>query len=130
MAAAQRAAGIVTYYGPMVSDLGDRSHFDEKSLWDALSGGGGSIEHRFGAGNVLRPGRGEGPLVGGCLSLVVSLLGTPWEIDTDGAILFWEEVNEEPFRIDRMLGHLRQAGRSSRRLQGMVVGQAGRMRGP
>ena len=122
MAAARHVAGIVTYYGPMVSDLGDRSRFDEASLWVALSGGGGNIEHRFAAGSVLRPGRGEGPLVGGCLSLLVSLLGTPWEIDTDGAILFWEEVNEEPFRIDRMLGHLRHAGRLER-LKGMVVGR-------
>jgi muramoyltetrapeptide carboxypeptidase len=63
-----------------------------------------------------------GPLIGGCLSLLVSLIGTPWDLPTDGAILFWEEVNEEPFRIDRMLGHLRQAGKLDR-LRGMVVGR-------
>ena len=56
------------------------------------------------------------------MSLLVSLIGTPWDLPTDGAVLFWEEVNEEPFRIDRMLGQLRHAGKLDR-LQGMVVGK-------
>ena len=71
---------------------------------------------------MVRAGAGAGPLVGGCLSLLSSLVGTPYEAPTDGAILFWEEVNEEPFRIDRMLGHLRLAGRLAG-LRGMVVGR-------
>ncbi len=120
-AAAWRHYGLVTYYGPMVADLGDAGRFDESSLWEAVSGDGGLSSRSLGRSTVLRPGTGEGPLVGGCLSLLVSLIGTPWDLPTDGAILFWEEVNEDPFRIDRMLGHLRHAGKLDR-LRGMVVG--------
>ena len=60
--------------------------------------------------------------MGGCLSLLVSLLGTRFDLDTRGSILFWEEVDEEPYRIDRMLNHLRMAGKL-RDLKGMVVGK-------
>jgi muramoyltetrapeptide carboxypeptidase len=121
-AAAWRRHRLVTYYGPMVADLGERGQFDERSLWDTVAGDGGGIGHAVDRCKVLRPGHGEGPLIGGCLSLLVSLIGTPWDLPTDGAILFWEEVNEEPFRIDRMLGHLRHAGKLDR-LHGMVVGR-------
>jgi muramoyltetrapeptide carboxypeptidase len=121
-AAAQRALGLVTFHGPLVSELGDPAAFSETSLWRALSSGPGPLEYELDPGSVLRAGRGEGPLVGGCLSLLVSLVGTPYEPPTDGAILFWEDVNEEPFRIDRMLGQLRLAGRLAR-LRGMLVGR-------
>ena len=119
-AAAYRRLGLATFHGPLVSELGDPGAFDEASLWEALEGR--APEHRLEPASVLRPGTGEGPLVGGCLSLLVSLIGTPYEPKTEGAILFWEEVNEEPFRIDRMLGHLKLSGRL-RRLRGMVVGR-------
>lgn len=60
---------------------------------------------------ILQPGRAKGRLVGGNLSLVTALLGTPYEIDTRGAILFLEEVGEAPYRIDRMLSSLHLAGK-------------------
>lgn len=53
----------------------------------------------------------RGPVVGGCLSVVVTTLGTPWVLPTEGAILFLEDTDEAPYRIDRMLTHLRAAGR-------------------
>jgi muramoyltetrapeptide carboxypeptidase len=56
-------------------------------------------------------GRAEGPLVGGSLTLVADSLGTPWEIDTRGAILCFEEIGEKPYAIDRRLSHLRAAGK-------------------
>jgi muramoyltetrapeptide carboxypeptidase len=56
-------------------------------------------------------GTARGPLVGGSLTLVVASLGTPWEIETDGAILLLEEVGERPYRVDRMLQQLRAAGK-------------------
>jgi muramoyltetrapeptide carboxypeptidase len=49
-------------------------------------------------------------LVGGSLSVIVSMLGTPWALETRGRLLFLEDVNEKPYRIDRMLTQLRQAG--------------------
>jgi len=121
-AAVWRRHRLVTYYGPMVAELGERGRFDEPSLWRMVSGGAGGDDHPLDRNAVLRPGSGEGTLLGGCLSLLVSLIGTPWDLQTDGAILFWEEVNEDPFRIDRMLGHLRHAGKLER-LRGMVVGR-------
>jgi muramoyltetrapeptide carboxypeptidase len=109
-----------SWYGPLVSELGDPALYDESFLWKALSGDARDLSWQLPASSVLRAGEGEGPLVGGCLSLLVGLIGTPYEAPMDGAVLFWEEVNEEPFRIDRMLGHLRLAGRLQK-LRGMVV---------
>lgn len=64
--------------------------------------------------DVVKPGIATGRLVGGCLSSLVALLGTPYAIETDGAVLFLEDVGERPFRIDRMLTHLRLAGKLDR----------------
>jgi muramoyltetrapeptide carboxypeptidase len=58
----------------------------------------------------LRPGCAEGPLLGGCLSLLVALLGTPYALATEGAVLFIEDTHEWPYRIDRLLTQARQAG--------------------
>ncbi|HEX9447344.1 MAG TPA: LD-carboxypeptidase [Dongiaceae bacterium] len=71
---------------------------------------------------MLVPGQATGPLTGGCLSLVVSLLGTDWAPRCDGAILFLEDVGEAPYRIDRMLIQLRNAG-AFRDLRGLVFGK-------
>ncbi len=57
------------------------------------------------------PGTAEGILCGGNLSLVVASLGTPWEIDTKGKILFLEDVGEKTYRLDSFLTHLRNAGK-------------------
>ncbi len=59
----------------------------------------------------IRSGTVEGELVGGNLSIVVSLIGTPYDVNTDGKIIFLEDVGEEPYRIDRMLTQLIQAGK-------------------
>ncbi|HYS77986.1 MAG TPA: LD-carboxypeptidase [Candidatus Dormibacteraeota bacterium] len=120
--AAFRKARLASWHGPLVSELGDPERFDEASLWRALSPGAAPLAWSLPPPSVVRAGTGAGPLVGGCLSLLSSLVGTPYEAPTDGAILFWEEVNEEPYRIDRMLGHLRLSGRLAG-LRGLVVGR-------
>jgi muramoyltetrapeptide carboxypeptidase len=71
---------------------------------------------------ALVPGVAEGELAGGCLSLVVSLIGTPWEIDLRDKIFFFEDVNEEPYAIDRMLSQLLAAGQLQR-CAGIVIGE-------
>jgi muramoyltetrapeptide carboxypeptidase len=121
-AAAYRKVGLATWHGPLVSELGDPASFDDVSLWKALSGDGADLSWALSPSSIERAGAGEGPLVGGCLSLLVSLVGTSYEAPTDGAIMFWEDVHEEPFRIDRMLGHLRLSGRLHG-LRGMIVGR-------
>jgi muramoyltetrapeptide carboxypeptidase len=60
---------------------------------------------------LLHPGHARGTLYGGCLSILVSLLGTPYEPQTEGKLLFLEDVNVKPFQIDRMLWQLREAGK-------------------
>ncbi len=119
-AAAWKRIGLVTFQGPMVAELGDRRTYNAPALWRAL--GGGRLRFDLPRRSILRAGRGSGPLVGGCLSILASLLGTPYQVDTKGAVLFWEEVNEQPFRIDRMLAQLRLAG-CLKDLRGMVIGR-------
>jgi muramoyltetrapeptide carboxypeptidase len=77
-----------------------------------------------GAGTItpLRQGRGAGTLLGGSLSLLAALAGTPWVPDFSGAIIFLEEVDEEPYRVDRMLTQLKACGMFARP-GGIVAGQ-------
>jgi len=119
--ALQRGGPYLVHYGPTVSELGEPKAFDERSLWRALYGSRSSFHLTFRQGDVVRAGRGSGVVIGGCLSLLASLIGTPYDPDYRDAILFWEEVNEEPYRIDRMLTQLRNAGKLDR-LRGMLVG--------
>ncbi len=60
---------------------------------------------------VIKSGIGKGELVGGNLSIVVSMIGTKYDIDTKGKIIFLEDVGEEPYRIDRMLTQMKLAGK-------------------
>jgi muramoyltetrapeptide carboxypeptidase len=73
------------------------------------------------AREVLRPGIGEGELIGGCLSVLVAMLGTPFAPRFDGRILFLEDTGEKAYRVDRMLVQLRQAGVFDR-VAGVVFG--------
>lgn len=71
---------------------------------------------------TLTPGCHEGRLLGGNLSLICATLGTPFAIEPEGAILFIEDVDEKPYRVDRMLAHLRLAG-VLESVGGVIVGQ-------
>jgi muramoyltetrapeptide carboxypeptidase len=70
----------------------------------------------------LAPGKATGPLVGGNLTMVATLMGTPYELDTTGAILFLEDVREELYRIDRMLTQLAHGGKFDR-IAGFAFGR-------
>ncbi|HXT50915.1 MAG TPA: LD-carboxypeptidase [Thermoanaerobaculia bacterium] len=70
---------------------------------------------------TLTPGQASGRLVGGNLTLVAALMGTPWEVDTEGAILLLEDVEEELYRVDRMLTQLAQGGKLAA-AKGIVFG--------
>src|SRR5262249_25100249 len=71
---------------------------------------------------VLRQGKARGRLYGGCLSLLVASLGTPFEIQTDETILFMEDIGAKPYQIDRMLMQLRLAGKLDK-VNGFVFGE-------
>lgn len=112
--------GLVAFHGPMVAaDLArGLSEIEEESFLGALAG-------RYPAtqplGRPLRSSPASGPLLGGCLSLLAATLGTPFAADLSGSLVFWEDVGEPPYRIDRMLTHLRLSGSLSK-IAGMIVG--------
>lgn len=118
--------GWVAFHGPMPAvDLArELSTAERESLLGALAGD-------FPAHFDVEPVEGSdfevtGPLTGGCLSLLVSGLGTEFAVPTDGSILFWEDVHEPLYRIDRMLTHLRLSGTLTR-IRAMVVGRFERL---
>ena len=100
-----RLGGI---HGPMLERTDIPSAARERLL--ALLRGERAGEEPL-AGTGLRAGRARGRLVGGNLRMLAASLGTPWEIDTRGAILFLEEVGEQPYSLDRSLVQLREAGK-------------------
>ncbi len=116
---------LVTFHGPMVSvDFsGNIDPAAEQSFWDAVGGAGGDIVlGEPGTLSVLGRGRTEGTLLGGNLSLMAALAGTPYMPDFSGAIVMMEEIGEEPYRIDRMLTQLAAAG-VFQGVRGIAAGQ-------
>lgn len=105
----RRAVGLAAFHGPMLERGGGQDSAVLAALVAALTGEGPAPLRL--AGEAAVAGMAEGPLVGGSLATLVASLGTPWEIDTRGAILLFEEVNEFPYRIDRLLQQLRAAGK-------------------
>jgi len=115
---------LAAFHGPLVA--GELAQgldaAEEASLLDALAG-------RYPAAlpfqSWLRePAPGKvvtGPLLGGCLSLLAGTLGTPYFPDLAGGVLFWEDVNEPPYRIDRMLTHLRLSDNLVN-IEAMIIG--------
>jgi muramoyltetrapeptide carboxypeptidase len=117
--------GFVTFHGPMVAK--DWAHEDGVDLaswraalvvntsWeldpDAASGVTGLVD-----------GAAEGILYGGCLSILVASLGTPYEIRAEGTILFLEDVAAKPYQIDRMLMQLKLAGKLAT-VRGIIFGE-------
>jgi muramoyltetrapeptide carboxypeptidase len=113
--------GLVGFHGPMVAkDIADGT-FDLSSWKNALQGETNWTVPTTGV-EVLRSGKASGRLYGGCLSMLASSLGTPFEIQTEGSILFIEDIAEKPFRIDRMLIQLRLAGKLDG-VRGFVFGE-------
>jgi len=113
--------GLVTFHGPMVAkDIADGTF--ELLSWNNSLTGVADWNVPTDRVEVLRPGTARGKLYGGCLSMLVASVGTPFEIQTDDTILFIEDIAEKPFRIDRMLMQLRLAGKLDR-VRGFVFGE-------
>ncbi len=106
----RRCAGLVGFHGPMLDRGSDIDPEALRALIAALTGARREADRRW-SGRAGVPGRRTGRLVGGNLALVAASLGTPWEIDTRGAILLIEDVHEPPYKIDRLLQQLRSAGK-------------------
>lgn len=120
-------AGLVSFHGPMLVDLAANfSDYSRSSLLQALTAAVPLGFVRSAANGprlqTICGGQATGSLVGGNLSLIVAGLGTPYEINTEGKILFFEEVGEEPYRIDRMLMQLKLSGKL-KQAAGIVIGE-------
>lgn len=117
------AANLVTFHGPMVAkDFAIADGIDLASWQSALSG---APDWEIGLGSGAKPlvaGHAEGILYGGCLSILVAALGTPYDIRTAGTILFIEDIAAKPFQIDRMLMQLKLAGRL-KDVRGIIFGE-------
>jgi muramoyltetrapeptide carboxypeptidase len=119
------SADFVTFHGPMViRDFAQKDGVDTAS-WKAALGGSSdwtlSPEALSGTKAIVE-GSAEGVLYGGCLSMLASSLGTPYEIRTQGSILFVEDVATKPYQIDRMLMQLKLAGKLAE-VRGIVFGE-------
>jgi muramoyltetrapeptide carboxypeptidase len=116
-------AGLVTFQGPMVAK--DFAHADGVDLisWErALHGSSEWTLEPNAEVKSLVEGEAEGVLYGGCLSMLVASLGTPYEIRTAGTILFIEDIATKPYQIDRMLMHLKLAGKLAD-VQAIIFGE-------
>jgi muramoyltetrapeptide carboxypeptidase len=124
----------VTFYGPMVASGFDRGEgvaegYDRESFNHAVS------ETRHGwvidlkGTETLVPGKVDGTLLGGCLTLIETTLGTAWELDTHGSILVLEDRGMKPWQVDRALMHLKQAGKF-RGVSAIVLGEFPECEGP
>jgi muramoyltetrapeptide carboxypeptidase len=117
------SANFVCFHGPMVAkDFAIAGGIDFDSWKNAV---GGANDWEIGGGSGARPlvvGVAEGILYGGCLSILVAAIGTPYDIRTEGTILFLEDIAAKPFQIDRMLMQLKLAGKLNH-VRGIIFGE-------
>jgi len=126
--AIRQRTGLVTFYGPGLTSMGSpkREEWSRERALAALTSTEplGEVPARpddpyTGA---IGSGRATAPLVGGCLWLLRETLATPWEVDLDGCILFFEDVHCPPWHLDGMLTQLRNAGKLER-VAGIAIGE-------
>jgi muramoyltetrapeptide carboxypeptidase len=115
----------ITFYGPMLAagldaGAGAPDGYDKKSLLAALQNTdtGWTLDLQ---GEVLHPGEAHGRILGGCLTLVETAIGTQWDLQTDDAILVLEDRGMKPWQVDRGLMHLKHAGKFAN-VRGIVLG--------
>jgi len=111
---ALQRAGVVSFWGPMPCVDSGWTPFSLRSLKRALMSPTPLGLVPFSKGHApatLRAGVARGPLTGGTLSLLAASLGTWYEVETEGRIVFLEDVDEEPYRVDRMLTQMVAAGK-------------------
>jgi muramoyltetrapeptide carboxypeptidase len=112
--------GLATFHGPVVTSLADASEATRNALVQAISSDA-RIEIRLPEGTAVKPGLGTGPVCGGNLTILCHLVGTPYMPEFSGRILLLEDRAEAPYRIDRMLVHMKLAG-CFEDLAGIVLG--------
>ena len=122
-----RRSGLVSFSGALAGlDIrkDGESSSTLKNLWRALESVEpmGGVPSRADRVHVWNQGKCSGPLLGGCLALVCSLLGTDYQPDFRGAVLLLEDIDEDPYRVDRMFNQLRLAG-VLKQISGLALGR-------
>lgn len=133
--AIQKRAGLVTFHGPMpLAEFTEytrtwfrRALFEAQPLGVAGNPPETDLLRPAHTLRTVRPGKARGRLTGGNLTLISTTLGTPYEIETAGRILFLEDTGEEPYAIDRMLTQLRLAGKLQA-AAGVIIGECSECR--
>jgi muramoyltetrapeptide carboxypeptidase len=125
--AIRQRTGLATLYAYGLIGVGapETTAFTRDRLLQVLTGDGTGEVPRDPDDPYVRAiagGKVTAPLVGGCLWLLMQTMGTPWELDADGAILFFEDVKAPPYYVDGFLTQLKAAGKLDR-LAGVVVGE-------
>lgn len=119
-----RYTGMVTFYGPTLTQVATASAFTTERMLQALRGQTSGPVPRDPDDSFVRalaPGKASGRIVGGCLGDLMWTMGTPWEFDLDGAIFLMEDVGSSPHHIEGELVQLAQAGKLAG-VRGVVVG--------
>jgi muramoyltetrapeptide carboxypeptidase len=124
--AIRQRTGLATFYANGLLGVGDKetTDFSKERLLAVLKGGGAGEVPRDPDDpfvRTIRGGRVTAPLAGGCLWLLLQTMGTPWEVDLDGAIFFFEDYYLAPYEADGMLTQLAHAGKLAA-VRGVVVG--------
>ncbi len=119
--AVHKKTGLITFHGPMVRGLANDENRNWKSLLHLVSSQD-PLTITLNECHVLVPGKGSGVLIGGNLTLICHLLGTPFLPSFDKCILFIEDRGEPLYRLDRMLTHLALTGKL-KGLAGLIAGQ-------
>lgn len=121
----QQNSGLATIHGPMPgSDLRNADVWTEQSLLEAVTSSEplGKIRNPCGETiECLYPGEAEGIITGGNLSVISGLMGTPYELDAAGKLLFLEDIGEPPYKVDRMLTQLALSG-AFEKASGIILG--------
>jgi muramoyltetrapeptide carboxypeptidase len=115
---------LVSFHGPMAAGSFGRTPMTKsrKPFCQALMGDMGMYSYSKRSAWTINSGKDEGRLAGGCLTLMIRSLGTPFEIKTRNRILIIEDVNERPYKIDGMLWQLKEAGKF-KGIRGIVFGE-------
>ena len=107
--AIHKETGLVTFHGPVIKELTKRRIGNLESFLNLVSNDR-LPDLELAGGRVLKPGKATGTLMGGNLSLICHLIGSPFMPSLKGAVLFIEEKGEDLYRVDRLLTHLRLSG--------------------
>lgn len=116
--------GLITFHAPMLRQVSEGDRLTIKVLKQFLFESPKTFTYTTGTTGIktVKTGSAEGPLIGGCLSVIISTIGTEYEPPWDGAVFFFEDIDEPLYRLDRMLTQLKLSGRLQK-LKGIICGR-------